>query len=243
MPALIVMSSYSPVKALKPMLKLFSPRHRRTSSAMTRARPGPEFSAKRADRLLQGPHDDFGASFLVAVQLLGGFLNGADGANQGHAAAGQDAFGDRRAGRMQRVLDASLLLLHARLPSRRRRADDRDAALRHLGEAFAESCSLSYSLLGPTLVHLGGDLIDAGHDGVLLAGAVDERAAFFLDADHLGLAQLVELDIFELQAKVFADELAAGEDRDVAQQRLAAIAEAGRALTAHCCMQTAAQAV
>ena len=60
----------------------------------------------------------------------------------------------------------------------------------------------------------------------LLAGPVDDRAAFLLDADHLGRAELIEADVLELEAQVLADELPAREDGDVAQHGLAAIAEA-----------------
>ena len=46
--------------------------------------------------------------------------------------------------------------------------------------------------------------------------------------DLLGAAEHVERDVLELDAEVFGDHLAAGEDRDVLQHRLAAIAEARR---------------
>ena len=47
-----------------------------------------------------------------------------------------------------------------------------------------------------------------------------------VDRDLLGAAEVRQLDAFELDAEVFADERAAGEDGDVAEHRLAAIAEA-----------------
>ena len=40
--------------------------------------------------------------------------------------------------------------------------------------------------------------------------------------------EILELDVLELDAEVLGDRLAAGEDRDVLEHRLAAIAEAGR---------------
>ena len=49
-----------------------------------------------------------------------------------------------------------------------------------------------------------------------------------VDADAAGLAQHVEGDVLELGAQVLGDELAAGEDGDVLQHGLAAVAEAGR---------------
>ncbi len=61
-----------------------------------------------------------------------------------------------------------------------------------------------------------------------LPDAVDDRRVLLLDADLLGLAQHVERDVFELDAEVFADHLAAGQDRDVLEHRLAPVAKARR---------------
>ena len=57
----------------------------------------------------------------------------------------------------------------------------------------------------------------------------------------LGLAQHVEGDVFELDAEVFADHLAAGQDGDVFEHGLAPIAEARRLDRRD--LQTAAQFV
>jgi hypothetical protein len=64
----------------------------------------------------------------------------------------------------------------------------------------------------------------------------------FLLYDHFfGAAQHGGRDVFELDAEVFGDQLTAGEDRDVLEHRLAAIAES-RGL--HCGdLQTATQLV
>ena len=47
-----------------------------------------------------------------------------------------------------------------------------------------------------------------------------------VDLDLLGLAKLAELKVFQLQAQVFADHGAAGQDRHVAEHGLAAVAKA-----------------
>ena len=60
-----------------------------------------------------------------------------------------------------------------------------------------------------------------------LAGAVDDGGVVLVDGDALCLAQILELDAFELDAEILSDGLATGENGDVAQDRLAAIAEAG----------------
>jgi hypothetical protein len=55
------------------------------------------------------------AGFLVAFQLEG--VNGFLGADQGHAAAGNDAFFHRSAGGVQGVVHTGLLFLHFRFRS------------------------------------------------------------------------------------------------------------------------------
>src|SRR4029077_18330004 len=70
------------------------------------------------------------------------------------------------------------------------------------------------------------DLGDARFDVLPLAGAVDDRGLFLLDHDLLGAAEHRQGDTLKLDAEVFRDELAATEDRDVLEYRLAAIAEA-----------------
>jgi hypothetical protein len=64
------------------------------------------------DRGAQGPADDVDAGLLVAAGLLVGGVERFVDAEDRHAAAGQDAFFDRRAAGVQRVFDAGLLLFH-----------------------------------------------------------------------------------------------------------------------------------
>src|SRR5215510_7475522 len=65
-----------------------------------------------ANRLLERPLHDHRAHLLVAVGLH--TIDGLRRAEQRDATARHDAFLDRRAGRVQRVLHAGLLLLHRR---------------------------------------------------------------------------------------------------------------------------------
>src|SRR5262249_49443615 len=103
-------------------------------------------------------------------------------------------------------------------------ADYRDTA----GELCQPLLQLFAVVVRGRLLDLLLDLRDAALDVVLLAGAVDDRRVFLLDPDPLGLAQHVERDVFELDAEVFADDLAAGQDRHVLEHRLAAVAKARR---------------
>src|SRR4029079_13538308 len=128
-----------------------------------------------------------------------------------------------RAGGLQRVLDAVLLLLHLRLG---RRADlhDGDAA-GELGEALLELLAIE---VGVRVLDLGLDLVDAALDGVRVTGAVDDRRGVLRHDDAAGAAQLRDLRVLELEAHLLRDDLAAREDGDVLQHPLAAVAEAGR---------------
>ena len=60
-----------------------------------------------------------------------------------------------------------------------------------------------------------------------VAGAFDDRAGFLVDHDALGAAELVERELLERDAEVLEDRRAAGEDGDVLEHGLAAVAEAG----------------
>ncbi len=91
-------------------------------------------------------------SHLQAVQRLGG-------AQQGHAAAGNDAFFDRRAGGVQGVFDAGLLFLHLGL-GRRADLDHRHAA-GQLGQPLLQLLAV---VVRGGLFDLGADLLDAAFD-------------------------------------------------------------------------------
>ena len=87
-----------------------------------------------AHRFLERPAVDVDAESLACIDLQR--LETLERAQVGDAAARHDAFLDRRAGRVQCVLDAGLLLLHLRLGGRAD-VDDRHAA-HQLREALLE---------------------------------------------------------------------------------------------------------
>ena len=105
---------------------------------------------------------------------------------QRDAAARQDAFLDRGAGRVHRVIDAILALLHLDLGGAAD-ADHRDAA-RELGEPLLQ---LLLVVVGGGLLDLRLDLGDAGFDVGLLAGTVDDRGVLLLDRHLLGAPEHV----------------------------------------------------
>ena len=142
---------------------------------------------------------------------------------QRHAAAGNDAFLNRRLGRVERVVDAILLLLHFDF-RRAADADDRNAA-GELRQTFLQLLlvvvrvvSSICGLIWPTRAWMSA----------FLPAPSMIVVSSFVDADLLGGAQHVQLHVLELDAEVFADDLAAGDDGDVFEHRLAAIAEARR---------------
>src|SRR5262249_2139831 len=144
------------------------------------------------------------------------------GAQQCDTAAGHDAFLDRGAGGVERILDAVLLLLHLDLGGAAD-ADHRDTAC-ELRQPLLQFLAI---VIGRGLLDLLLDLTDAGFDVLLLAGAVHDRGLLLLDDDLFGAAEHRRGHVLELDAEVFRDQLATGEDRDVFEHCLAAVAEAG----------------
>jgi len=182
------------------------------------------FSARvldeRAQGLLDGAADDLDADRLVTgeLELVEGLLR----ADEGDAAAGDDAFLDGRAGGVERVLDAGLLFLQRGL-GRGADVDDGDTA-GQLGQAFLQ---LFLVVVAGGFLDLAADLADPALDVGVLAFTLDDRGVFLVDDDPLGAAEIFQADVLELDAEVLAEETAAGEDGNVFQDRLAAVAEAG----------------
>src|SRR6267143_575520 len=165
--------------------------------------------------------DDLDAGLLVVV-LGAKPLEVLGGTQQGDAAARHDAFFNRRTGRMHRVINAILALPHLDF-GRAADADHRDAA-RELGQTLLQLLTV---VVRGGFLDLRLDLVDAGLDVGLLAGAADDGGVLFVDHHFFCTTEHGERDVLELDAEIFRDRRAAGQDRDVLQHRLAAIAEAG----------------
>src|SRR5437899_369952 len=139
-----------------------------------------------------------------------------------HAAATRhDAFLNCRTGRMHRVINAILALLDLDFGCTAD-ADHRDAA-RELGQTLLQLLTV---VVRGGFLDLRLDLIDARFDVGFLAGAVDDGGVLLVDHHLLGATEHVERDVLELDAEIFRDRLTTGQDRDVLQHGLAAIAEA-----------------
>src|SRR6516165_307784 len=169
---------------------------------------------------LAGADDDVEAGLLVLAESLG--LEAGRGPHQSDAAAGEDAFLVGGAGGVHGVFHAGLLFLHLAFGGG---ADvDLGHAARQLGDALGQ---LFLVIIAGGLFQLLLDEADAALDVGLLAGPFDDDGVFLVDLDLLAAAQVLELDIFELDAEVLEDGLAAGEDGDVFEHGLAAVAVAG----------------
>src|SRR6185503_311848 len=156
---------------------------------------------------------------IVVVDAADGLL----GAQERHAAARHDAFLNGRSRRVESVLDAVLLFLDLDL-GRTTDTDHGDAA----GQFRKALLQLLAVVVRGGFLDLRLDLRDAGFDVLLLAGALDDRGVFLVDHHLAGAAEHVDGDAFQLHAEFIGDQLTAGQDRDVFQHRLAAIAEARR---------------
>ena len=110
-----------------------------------------------------------------------------DGAEERDAAAGDDTLFHGRTGRMERVFDAGLLLLHLNLGGGTD-VDDGDTA-GELGEALLELLAV---VVAGGLVDLAADLLHAALDVGRLAAALDDGGVLLVDDDALGLAEVGE---------------------------------------------------
>src|SRR5207237_10322180 len=138
--------------------------------------------------------------------------------------------------RSRRCSDASAVI--PRLPLRAAA----DAAERYPARALSQTLLKLFAVvIGGRLLDLRLDLIDAGKDVVLFAGAIDDRRVLLLDAYPLGAAEHVEGHVLELGAQVVRDQLTTGQGRDVLEHGLAAIAEPRRLHRRH--LEAAAQLV
>src|SRR5258705_3289997 len=168
---------------------------------------------------LQSAPDDHRPDPGVRLELER--LDHLDARQEGHAAAGHDALFDRCAGRVERVLDARLLLLHLGL-GRRADVDLGDAA----GQLRETLLELLLVVVGLRRLDLGLDLGDPAADGFLRARTFDDRAGFLLDDDLLGRAEVLDRHRLERLTGRLEHGIAAREDAEVLEHRLAAIAEA-----------------
>ena len=143
----------------------------------------PAFCGDLADRRVERLADDIDAAGLVVVGALQA-LERLGRVEQRGAAAGDDAFLDRGAGRVERVVDAVLALLDLDLG---RTADlDHGNAAGELGETLLELLAV---IVAGGVLDLLADRLGAGLDRLGRAGAVDDGGVVLVDGDALGGAE------------------------------------------------------
>src|SRR5690606_5393229 len=178
---------------------------------------------------------DVDADSLVLV-IGGDLAQGARCAKEGNAAASDDAFLNGRAGGVKRIVNAVLALLDLDFGG----AADADDG--HAAREFRQPLlQLLAVVVGGGCLDLRLDLRDARLDVGLLAFAINNGGGVFLDPYLLGATKLLAHHVLELDAEIFADDLAAGEDGDVFHHRFAPTPEAWR--LDRCDLQAAAQLV
>ena len=123
---------------------------------------------------------------------------------------------------MQGVVHTGLLFLHFRFRSGTH-VDDGHAA-GQLGQAFLEFFAV---VVGRGVLDLAANLGNAGFNIGRFAGTFHDNGFIFGNNHALGLAEVFDAHVFQLDAQVFRDALAAGKDGDVFHHGLAAVAEAG----------------
>src|SRR5207247_7914240 len=117
--------------------------------------------------------------------------------------------------------NTTLLLPHLGL-SRRTHLDHCNAA-NQLGQTLLQLLAV---VVGGGLLDLRPDLLHPALDIGALSAAIDECGVVLVDRHALGSAELLDLDALELDAEVLRDRLAASENSNILQHRLATIAEA-----------------
>src|SRR4051812_31175805 len=164
--------------------------------------------------------DDVRAGRLVTaeVELLEG---GHGGVGQRDAATGEQALLDGRLRVANGVLDAVLALLEFHLGGRTD-LDDRNTA----GELRQALLQLLAVVVRVALLDLGADLVDPALDLLGVTGTLDESGLVLGGGELAGATEVVQRSVLELEADGLGDDGAAGQDRDVLQHRLAAVAEA-----------------
>src|SRR3954470_11466925 len=174
------------------------------------------------DRRLERDLHDASTGQLVTLEV-DLVERGLRGREQRDATTGEDTLLDCSLCVADRVLDAVLALLELDLGGSAD-LDDRNTA-GQLGQALLQLLAV---VVAVALLDLVLDLVDATGDLVGVTSTLDDRRLVLGDDDLAGATEQVERGVLELEADLFADDLAAGEDGHVLQHRLAAVAEARR---------------
>src|SRR6185437_13345769 len=162
--------------------------------------------------------DTGGFVFVNALELFQGF-NRADIRD---TAAGNDTFFNCSAGSVQGVVDAVFLFFHFYFGSSTYVENGYTAG--QFGQTLLQ---LFLIVIGSGGFDLGLDLVDAGRDLVFFTLSTNDRGVVFVDTYRCRSAQIAQISAFQFITLLFADHDTLGEDRDVLEHFLAAVAKAG----------------
>ena len=124
---------------------------------------------------------------------------------------------------MESIFHAGFLFLHFRFGSSTH-IDHRHTACQ-LRKAFLEFFAV---VIAGGFFDLLADLMDSAEDVRFAAGTFHDGGVFFFNGDAFGSAEHIQRHIFQLDAQVFADHLAVGQDGDIFQHGFASVTETGR---------------
>src|SRR6266568_230181 len=159
------------------------------------------------------------ADLLVAFEFQ--LLKSRNGSQECDATARNDTFFHSSTGRMHRIFDARLLLLHFRLG---RRADLDDS---HTADKLRQPLLQLFAIVvGSRVFDLSANLFHAPFYGRALTAAFDDGGVVLVDDDLFRRAEILNLDVLQLDAEIFCDRTALSEGCDIVQHRLPAIAKA-----------------
>ncbi len=122
---------------------------------------------------------------------------------------------------MKSVFHASFLLFHFGLGGRAD-IDNRHAA-GQLGQTFLQLLAV---VIGGGVFNLFANLTDTGLDVLGVTAAFNDRGVVFVHRDFLGSTEIGQHGVLELETKLFGDNLTTGQNGDIFQHGLAAVAEA-----------------
>ena len=172
-----------------------------------------------AQRFLDGALHDVDTDLLIALELQ--LVERRDATGQSHSAAGDNAFFHGCAGGVHGIFNASFLFFHFGFGC------GADFDYRHATDQLRQPLlQLLAVVVAGGLFDLAANFLHAAFDLAVLAFAFDDGGVVLVDGDLLGLAEIADLHVLELDAEIFGDGLAAGEGGDVLQHGFAAIAEA-----------------
>src|SRR5208337_922113 len=157
-----------------------------------------------------GALHDVDADLLIAFGLQ--LFEHAGATGQSHSAAGDNAFFHGCACCVHGVFNPSFLFFHFGLG---RGADfDYGNATDQLRQPLLQLLAV---VVAGGLVDLSANLFHAALDFARLAFAFDDGGVVLVDGDFLGLAEVGNGHVLELNAEIFGDGFAAGENGDVLQ--------------------------